>query len=216
MENPLFNKKTKSLSFYLNQSRMPEFLYEVGFNYIMNICMSKEYHSLSPVQDINFLIPSFRTKINEMLKTYEFHKPEHVAKPFETYRSFARQRHLYNSGASKIRNYSMHHYGLAVDLVNFAGKKWQWNLDYQELREYAKKKNITVLNWEQCHFQAIEVGYQGVIIQFVDDVIRCIQDLVNIKIDGIVGPVSYSNFGINIDRIKYYFESQKKLKNKDL
>jgi peptidoglycan L-alanyl-D-glutamate endopeptidase CwlK len=80
---------------------------------------------------------------------------------FEGYRSPSRQQWLYEQGRSrdgKIVTYakpweSFHQYGLAVDIVGFLNKKWDWNIDYDKVTAIFKEHGFESLKFEKPHFQ---------------------------------------------------------------
>jgi len=80
---------------------------------------------------------------------------------FEGYRSPERQQWLYEQGRSrdgKIVTYakpweSFHQYGLAVDIVGFLNKKWDWNIDYDKVTAIFKEHGFESLKFEKPHFQ---------------------------------------------------------------
>lgn len=110
-----------------------------------------------PNRDINRLYLDFAVEVNKLLK--ELHENGVNLHIFESRRSFKRQQYLYEQGRTRLFDYkgnplrivtkappgfSMHQYGLAVDLVfdkdKFkSGMQWTWDGDYKALGEIIKK-----------------------------------------------------------------------------
>lgn len=83
----------------------------------------------------NLLYPPFWVEM--ILGLERARKAGLALKPFETYRSFARQDTLYQQGRttpgalvthSKPGD-SWHHYGVAMDVALFVDGKWSWDFD---------------------------------------------------------------------------------------
>lgn len=204
----LYNKKTKSLSYFLGLCNYRLTLFDIIKHYFLKIVINDNYTLLNPCQNEELLFPEFHNRLKDILLTYSYHISDDKPCFFETFRSLSRQHHLFNQGVTKIRTYSMHHFGLAADIVNSKNKSYQWNLDYDILRRLAIQKELTVLNWELCHFQFIPVSMQGVIIHVINESTKIIQDLINVQIDGIIGVKTISNLKINIDKLETYFNQQ--------
>lgn len=91
--------------------------------------------------------------------------------PFETYRSQARQRLLYQQGATQLEDVGCHGYGLACDLVKDIDGDPSWKGDFSFLGVLAKKYNlIWGGNWglpdkkhgfiDSCHVQRCAIRDQ--------------------------------------------------------
>ena len=84
----------------------------------------------------------------------------HVA-VFESYRTPERQQWLYDQGRTRdgkiITNAkpyeSFHQFGLAVDIVGYHNKKWDWSIDYDKITEIFKRHGFKPLKFEKAHFQ---------------------------------------------------------------
>lgn len=61
---------------------------------------------------------------------------------FETFRSKARQKQLFLSGATQLEKVGAHHYGLACDLVKDVGGEPSWKGDFTFLGKLAKKHGL--------------------------------------------------------------------------
>ena len=60
----------------------------------------------------------------------------------ETYRSKERQQHLFSTGASKLREVGVHHYGLACDFAKVVNGKANWDGDWKFLGVLAEKHGL--------------------------------------------------------------------------
>jgi len=94
----------------------------------------------------------------------------------------------------------MHHFGIAVDIVNLIdkngnktrdrGESVDWiNIDYVTMRKVARSLGIFDLGAkEYCHFQAIPKINQSQLRHEVYDYVRIWQKASGLVADGIVGP----------------------------
>jgi hypothetical protein len=91
---------------------------------------------------------------------------------FETYRSAARQRQLFQEKKTKLSEVGVHHYGLACDLVKNVGGKPNWDGDFSFLKQLAEAAGmIWGGDWGNAlvvhsfvdadHVQRINVGDQA-------------------------------------------------------
>lgn len=91
----------------------------------------------------------------------ECHAMGYEVAVFESYRSPERQQWLYDQGRTRdgkiitnARPYeSFHQYGLAVDIVGYHNKKWDWSIDYDKITEVFKRHGFKTLKFEKAHFQ---------------------------------------------------------------
>lgn len=110
-------------------------------------------------RDLSKLAPFLVVRLNAALDEC-FDKGYEVA-VFEGYRSPERQQWLYDQGRTRdgaiithARPYeSMHQYGLAVDIVGYYNKKWDWSIDYDKITEIFKRHGFKPLKFEKAHFQ---------------------------------------------------------------
>lgn len=80
-------------------------------------------------------------------------------RPFEGYRSPARQRYLLDVAKTTRADsfQSAHNYGLAVDFVPFVGDKWSWDPshDWKHLHFGARQRGLMVplASWDKAHIE---------------------------------------------------------------
>lgn len=162
-------------------------LNKIAQHYIEKIIVSEEYLLPSPCKNTDLLLPDFKAIIDELIYEYNQVSSDEVYW-LETYRSNSLQRTYYERGTSKIKTNGMHHYGIAVDLCRGAnGKYADYELDYKTLRSIAGTKNLTVLSFEQAHFQFIPVFEQDHLRIVVRNEIIEFQKNNGLVPDGIVG-----------------------------
>ena len=75
------------------------------------------------VKDISLLEPVFRKKVMDFLADAK--KEGHDLRIAETFRSQARQAHLYEQGYTQLRHVGVHNYGLACDFNLFINRTYQ-------------------------------------------------------------------------------------------
>lgn len=91
---------------------------------------------------------------------------------YETFRSQARQRLLYDRGATRLRTVGVHAYGLACDLVRDVGGEPSWKGDFSLLGELARVHGLVWGgDWgnpgvkhslvDPVHLQRVSVARQG-------------------------------------------------------
>lgn len=153
----------------------------------------------------SLLYPEFANTISQMLAEYNRkNTDDDVPVLYETFRSHARQNHYYNIGSSGIKggnllNAGMHHFGIAVDIVDLEdknnngkrdpGERVNWeHLNYRLFREMSQKYGVNFLSWEECHFQLIGTNQQNQLRRAVYDYVRQWQRDNGLLADGIVGP----------------------------
>jgi peptidoglycan L-alanyl-D-glutamate endopeptidase CwlK len=110
-------------------------------------------------RDATKLAPFLVVKLNAALA--ECISLGYVVAVFEGYRSPDRQQWLYDQGRTRdgkiitnARPYeSFHLYGLAVDIVGYYNKKWDWSIDYDKITEVFKRHGFKPLKFEKAHFQ---------------------------------------------------------------
>ena len=207
MENPkkLYNKKMKHLSFYLGQSRNPAMLLRWSKHWLLNVVSNETFLRNDLCNKFDFLFLDFLIKIMQILEKYTETFPNDVPCFFETFRSNKRQFELFSACKSKVKSYGMHYYCLAVDLVNFKNGLVRWNLNYDKIFELANLNGVYSLRpYEDCHLQFIPVSSQNDFRNYARNMTMCIQDLLNVKIDGIIGFHTHSQVIINNDRIEAY------------
>jgi len=110
-------------------------------------------------RNISNLAPFIVVRLTAALD--ECHAMGYEVAVFESYRSPERQQWLYDQGRTRdgkiitnARPYeSFHQYGLAVDIVGYHNKKWDWSIDYDKVTEVFKRHGFKPLKFEKAHFQ---------------------------------------------------------------
>lgn len=127
------------------------------------------FNSDKRVSDINLLEPKTRALVQQIVaESTAAGQPLIV---YETYRSQARQKVLFDKGASKLETVGVHHYGLACDIVKDIGGDPSWKGSFDFLGVLAKKhKLIWGGDWgtpnqphkfvDSCHVQRVTLGRQ--------------------------------------------------------
>ena len=135
----------------------------VGKHYIEVIVPSDEFTKGSLCGNIDLLYPPFKAGVVDLLESYkQYNKDNDIPYILESYRSHALQNAYFYRGASKIRggsilNAGMHHFGVAVDIVNLKDKNGNstkdlnesvdWTeLDYTLLRKLANSIGLSILS----------------------------------------------------------------------
>jgi hypothetical protein len=86
------------------------------------------FYSIQRIDDVNLLEPVTRQLITGVLE-----EAKHLGFDmmiFETYRSRARQQMLFYQRATQHQEVSVHHYGLACDIVKRVGNEPSWKGDF--------------------------------------------------------------------------------------
>jgi len=86
--------------------------------------------------DMSLLEPTTRQAVESIIE--DAHSLGITLVPWETYRSRQRQVHLFNQGASHLREVGVHHYGLACDLVKLVCGEPSWKGSFDFLGTLAK------------------------------------------------------------------------------
>lgn len=178
---------------------------DIGKHYISVIVPSAQFTTNVAIDNPNLLYQPFGIVVTQMLSEYmDRNMDSDVPVLFETFRSHARQNHYYNIGSSGIRggsilNAGMHHFGIAVDIVNLddknnngvrdPGERVDWkNLNYKLFRNMSQKYDLNFLSWEECHFQMIGTNQQKELRVGIYNYVKNWQWQHGLISDGIVGP----------------------------
>lgn len=110
-------------------------------------------------RDTSNLAPFLVLRLNAALA--ECHDKGYEVAVFESYRSPERQQWLYDQGRTRdgkiithAKPYeSFHQYGLAVDIVGYSNKRWDWSIDYDKITEIFIRHGFKPLKFEKAHFQ---------------------------------------------------------------
>jgi len=105
------------------------------------------FNSTNVCKDINMLEPGFRAKVQDVLD--QAHHDGYDLRVAETFRSQARQAHLFELGYTQLKKVGTHNFGLAVDVSLFIGGKYEDDgSNYAFLHGYEKKfKVISGQQW---------------------------------------------------------------------
>ena len=110
---------------------------------------SPHFTSATPCHDINMLEPVTRAAILAIIADAKMLGLDYRVD--ETFRSSALQLHYYNTGASRLKNVGVHHYGLACDIKWFVNGAFVTDgSKYQTMRFLAEKHGlISGSDWGQ-------------------------------------------------------------------
>lgn len=104
-------------------------------------------------------VKAFRSLHAELVGDYTRGDIPFEFRPFETYRTPARQKLMVDSGTSRARMYqSAHQFGLAVDYVPWTDeRKWHWDVEvywWSVLKGKAMKHGLDApLSWDKAHIE---------------------------------------------------------------
>lgn len=98
------------------------------------------FRSVSRIDDLQLLHPTFRRKVQAILDDAAGHGRPMVV--IETYRSQTRQEQLFQQGATQLRHVGLHHYGLAADFAYLVGGEPSWKPSFDFLGHLAKSHNL--------------------------------------------------------------------------
>jgi hypothetical protein len=105
----------------------------MGNFYTDVIARDKRVNTIERVSDLMLLEPIFRNKVISIIDDAKSEGLELMV--FETFRSKVRQQHLFASGATKLSQIGVHHFGLACDLVRSVNGRPSWEGDFTLLGE---------------------------------------------------------------------------------
>jgi D-alanyl-D-alanine carboxypeptidase len=112
----------------------------MGNFYTDMIRKDKRFKTTKPVADPKLLEPVTRDKVAQIIA--DAAKQGIKLMISETYRSQARQLHLFEQHATQLKKVGVHHYGLACDLVKDVNGHPSWKGDFKFLRALAKKHGL--------------------------------------------------------------------------
>jgi len=151
-------------------------------HFCKKIVTSNEYFNNGVHRNSDLLFPTIKTKAEEICSEVN---DLHI---FETYRSNVRQLQLYNNGSSKIKQFGMHFYGIAVDLVFRDIHGWTWDGDYKTVRRKYKERGLIVLgSWDMAHAQMVTVSQQSNLRNTVRKTVMDYQAQCGLRADGDAG-----------------------------
>lgn len=159
------------------------------FDYwLKNILISDEYLTNKRINKTYLLYPPFYNLLVKLYDTFLNIPINPVLVPFETFRSNLRQNDLFIQGATKIKFYGMHYYGIACDTYGIENENYTLKINWQRFREIAESLNLISLHpYEECHLQYIPVSQQSELRNYFTQNIKIFQNKNNLKVDGIAG-----------------------------
>lgn len=98
------------------------------------------FNSVDCISAIDLLEPTVRTKVQSIIADAKAHGFDCMV--FETYRSQARQKQLFDQGATELKKVGVHHYGLACDIVKSVNGQPSWKGDFSLLGRLAKQYGL--------------------------------------------------------------------------
>ena len=115
------------------------------------------FNSVQRISTLDLLEPVTRAAVVAIVAdAAAMGKPVQV---FETYRSEARQKDLFDRGATQLQCVGTHHFGVAADLVRLVDGKLNWDVSYAFLTTLARKHSL---------ISGIDWGMPGMHNTFVD------------------------------------------------
>lgn len=205
--NKLYCKQTRGLPYFLKQSKNPAMLLRWARHFILTMAINDSFLKNSICNDVEMLFPDFQLRLFSCLDYYQTKQPNDISGYFETYRSNQRQYTVYSSGASQVKSYGMHFFGLAADVINFKNHIPKWNLNYNILIKAFQDVGLYSLRpYEDCHVQFIPTSMQNDFRAFANHTIKITQDLLNCKVDGTLGKITQGAILLDIERLKIYFD----------
>ena len=208
-KNLLYNKKQKSIAYLCKQRNNSKYWFKWILFYFDVVVRNEDYLSRELTNNEQLLFPDMLQRVISLREAYQEKYPKDVVAFFETFRNNYTQKVWYNQGASNIKAYGMHNFSIAVDLINFANGRIKWNLHYDLITSLAPKVGLYSLSpYEECHLQLIPKSQQNDFRSWYFEVVKSIQDLFNVKIDGFIGPITQGQIIMFYDRLKAYFDNQ--------
>lgn len=213
----LYHKNSRELSYFLLQSKNPMMLLRWCRHFFCRLVPDECFLSKEPINELELLFPDFQARIIAVFSKYKELVMHDIPAFYETYRSNVRQYQLFFAGKSQVKSYGMHYYGIACDCINFKNHIPKWNLNYDILLELASKVGLYNLRpYEECHLQFIPVDKQNDWRSFARSATLCMQDLINVRMDGVIGAKTQGGILFNLERFHVYFnELEERIKNHD-
>jgi hypothetical protein len=111
------------------------------------------FHSINICRDVDLLEPGMRAAVAGVIA--DAHAAGHDLRIAETFRSAARQVHLFEQGFSQLRNVGVHNYGLACDFNLFVDGVYESDGEkYTFLVDLAKAHGlISGIDWGSPHLK---------------------------------------------------------------
>ena len=164
---------------------MPTNFDPIAQHYLRTLLIHPKFNSANLNPDQALLLPAFRAKIKTCIAKYKAKHPGQDVTFTETYRSNALQLKHFNNGASKIKAYGMHHYGIAADSIFVIGGKRTYKGDVMGLRKIYKDNGLQILGmWDALHVQFIPVSEQVSLRAAVKKAVKAFQAANGLKQTG--------------------------------
>lgn len=118
----------------------------MGNFYTDVIRKAQEFSSTGRISTLDLLEPETRTRVKALMVDAKNQGIELMA--YETFRSNARQKVLFDRGATKLRTVGVHNYGLACDIVKVVNGQPSWDGSFAFLATLAKTHGlISGIDW---------------------------------------------------------------------
>ncbi len=104
------------------------------------ILKDKRFNTTKRVNDIMLLEPVTRQLVEAIIADANSHGVQLMV--FETFRSEARQKALFQQGASKLQKVGVHNYGLACDIVKSINGDPSWKGDFTLVGQLAHSHKL--------------------------------------------------------------------------
>ncbi len=112
----------------------------MGSFYTDVIQKDPRFNSINRVAELHLLEPITRQKVEAIIADANAEGVPLMA--YETYRSEARQKHLFAQKVTQLQAVGVHHYGLACDIVKVVHGEPSWKGDFTILERLAKKHGL--------------------------------------------------------------------------
>ncbi len=112
----------------------------MGNFYTDVIVPDARYNSTARISDIALLEPVTRDAVQKIIADAAAQGLALMV--FETYRSQARQKALFDQGATKLRDVGVHGYGLACDIVKSINGEPSWKGDFSLVGQLARQHQL--------------------------------------------------------------------------
>ncbi len=140
-------------------------------NFYQDVIMKDpRFHSAEICKDMMLLEPVTRAAVEAIMAEAKSTLDIDL-RVTETYRSPARQQHLFATGATQLKECGTHSYGLATDFFKLVNGKAEYGGDWNFLRDLANKHGLlSGVDWghperkhtfrDLCHVQRVNVTDQ--------------------------------------------------------
>jgi hypothetical protein len=98
------------------------------------------FNSVELINAVDLLEPTMRAKVKSIIDDAKAYGLDFMV--FETFRSAARQKKLYDQGATQLKKVGVHNYGLACDIVKSINGQPSWKGDFSLLGRLAQQHGL--------------------------------------------------------------------------